>query len=49
MFEFNFLPYIHGSRDYFFTPYLFAGFSVFSFNPKAEYTGDLPENTRASS
>lgn len=32
--EFNFLPYIHGSYEHFFTPYAFAGFSVFSFNPK---------------
>ena len=23
-FEFNFFPYIHGSRDYFYTPYLFC-------------------------
>lgn len=41
--EFNFLPYIHGHRDYFFTPYLFAGFNVFRFNPKAEYEGELVE------
>ncbi len=33
--EFNFLPYTHGSRDEFFTPYLFAGFNVYYFNPKA--------------
>lgn len=32
--EFNFLPYIHGSRDYFFTPYVFAGISVFNYEPK---------------
>ena len=37
--EFNFLPYFHGSRDDFFTPYLFGGLSVFSFNPKAVYDG----------
>ncbi len=42
-FEFNFLPYIHGSRDQFYTPYLFAGFSVFYFNPKAEYNGEWVE------
>ena len=36
-FEFNFLPYVHGSRDEFFTPYIFAGLSVFNFDPKAEY------------
>ncbi|MEM1216325.1 MAG: DUF6089 family protein, partial [Bacteroidota bacterium] len=40
--EFNFLPYIHGNRDYFFTPYLFAGLSVFNFNPQAVYDGDAP-------
>jgi len=39
LFEFNFLPYIHGSRDHFFTPYLFGGLSVFSFNPQAIYDG----------
>ncbi|MEL7222465.1 MAG: DUF6089 family protein, partial [Bacteroidota bacterium] len=41
LFEFNFLPYFHGSRDHFFTPYLFGGLSVFSFNPMAEYDGDI--------
>jgi hypothetical protein len=35
--EFNFLPYFHGSRTEFFTPYVFAGVSVFSFNPMAYY------------
>ncbi len=39
-FEFNFLPYVHGSRDEFFTPYLLAGFSVFNFNPQTEYLGE---------
>ncbi len=33
-FEFNFLPYFHGHKDYFFTPYAFAGVSVFTHNPK---------------
>jgi hypothetical protein len=39
-FELNFLPYITGSkeRDYF-TPYIFGGFALFHFNPKAEYNG----------
>jgi len=32
--EFNFLPYIHGSKDEFFTPYLFAGFGITQFNPQ---------------
>ena len=42
LFEFNFLPYFHGSRDDFFTPYLFGGLSLFSFNPMAEYDGEAP-------
>lgn len=39
LFEFNFLPYVHGSRDDFFTPYLFGGLSVFNFKPEAIYDG----------
>lgn len=35
--EFNFLPYIHGSKEEFFSPYLFLGFSVFKFEPQAFY------------
>ncbi len=42
-FEFNFLPYIHGSAEHFFTPYVYAGITVFSFNPKADYNGELVE------
>lgn len=41
--EFNFLPYTHGSKDEFFTPYVFAGLSVFSFNPEAELDGTWHE------
>jgi len=37
--EVNFLPYVHGSRSEFFTPYVFTGFSAFSFNPTAELDG----------
>lgn len=37
--EFNFLPYDHGSRDNFWTPYVFAGFMVSSFQPQAELDG----------
>ena len=37
--EINFLPYVHGSRSEFFSPYLFAGFSAFSFNPTADLNG----------
>ncbi|MEM9928270.1 MAG: DUF6089 family protein [Bacteroidota bacterium] len=32
--EFNFLPYFHGHNEHFFTPYVFAGVSVFTHNPK---------------
>jgi hypothetical protein len=38
--EFNFLPYIHGSPDDFFTPYLFGGLGFFYFNPKAQLDGE---------
>ncbi|RMD71297.1 MAG: hypothetical protein D6818_07990 [Bacteroidetes bacterium] len=37
--EFNFLPFEHGSKDEFFTPYLLGGLTVFYFNPMAEYEG----------
>jgi Domain of unknown function (DUF6089) len=37
--EFNFMPYVHGHRDYFFSPYMFVGPTGFYFNPKAEYQG----------
>lgn len=39
-FEFNFFPYVHGHREYFFTPYMFAGPAFFWFNPKAELDGE---------
>lgn len=39
-FEFNFLPYIHGHREYWYTPYMFAGPSFFYYNPKAELEGE---------
>ena len=45
-FEFNFFPYVHGSRDNYFTPYLFAGLSVFYFNPYAVYGEDKTPNLR---
>lgn len=38
--EFNFFPYVHGSSDFYYTPYLFGGFSMFRFNPKAELDGE---------
>ena len=34
-FEFNFLRYVHGSEDEFYTPYLFGGFTTLFYNPKA--------------
>jgi Domain of unknown function (DUF6089) len=37
--EFNFLPYVHGHRDYFFTPYMAGGFAVYRFNPRTKYDG----------
>ena len=37
--EFNFLPYVHGSRDHFFTPYAFAGLTMVRYNPQAQYQG----------
>ena len=36
--EFNFLEYFTGSKKNFFTPYIFAGFGFFMFNPKS-YAG----------
>ena len=35
-FEFNFLPFVHGSKDFPFTPYIFLGGSGFYYNPKAK-------------
>jgi len=41
--EFNFLEYFIGSKNNFFTPFLFAGPAYFTFNPKAPYDGDYLE------
>ena len=38
---FNFLPYVHGSADENWTPYLFLGLGVSYFNPKAELDGRM--------
>jgi hypothetical protein len=38
-FEFNFMPYRHGSKDNWFTPYVFGGISVTAFNPRARFEG----------
>lgn len=37
--EFNFFPYIHGSKDYWYTPYIFGGMSAFYHNPKRKLNG----------
>lgn len=37
--EFNFMPYIHGHREYFYSPYMFTGPAVFFFNPRAKLDG----------
>ena len=42
-FEFNILPYDHGSKKNFFSPYLFAGFNVFYYNPVTELDGEIFE------
>ena len=37
--EFNFFNYVHGSRNQFATPYIFGGFALTYFNPRAELDG----------
>ena len=37
--EFNFFRYEHGTEDYYYTPYMMLGFSIFRFNPKADLNG----------
>ena len=44
-FEFNFLPYFHGSKNEFFTPYLFAGLSVTYFNPQTKVCDSDPSTS----
>jgi len=34
--EFNFFNYVHGSRNQYFTPYVFGGFAFVYYNPRAE-------------
>jgi len=38
--EFNFFPYIHGSQDYYFTPYLLGGVNFVYHNPSTEFEGE---------
>lgn len=40
-FEFNFLPITHGSPNEFFAPYLFVGGTIYHFNPKTEFQGQM--------
>ena len=42
-FDFHFLPYIHGDRRHYFTPYITGGYGISWFNPKAEYNGEWVE------
>jgi len=42
--EYNILPYISNSKKYRFAPVLFAGVSLFYFNPMAHPAGNLNEN-----
>ncbi len=39
--EFNFFPLKHGSKEDFITPYMYAGISVFHFNPKTHFNGEV--------
>lgn len=41
--EFNFLDYFTGSKNHFFSPFMFAGPGYFTFNPRAPYQGDYVE------
>lgn len=38
-FEFNFFPYVHGSKDHWYTPYIFGGLSAFYHDPKRTIDG----------
>ncbi len=38
--EFNFLPYLHGHNEFYFTPYIYAGLAAVYYNPKAEYNDE---------
>lgn len=40
--EFNFFPYIHGSDDENWTPYLFGGVTALTFSPKTQLDPDGP-------
>lgn len=38
--EFNFFPYYHGDREFYYTPYAFLGVAGTRFNPKTELDGE---------
>lgn len=38
--EINFFPYVHGSRMYNFSPYMFIGLAGIYYNPEANYQGE---------
>jgi hypothetical protein len=40
--EFNFFPYLHGSDDHNWTPYLFGGLTALTFSPKTQLAPDGP-------
>lgn len=44
--ELNFLSYVPGSKHKRFSPFIFAGISVFSFNPMAKYEGPWTRTTQ---
>lgn len=44
--EFNFFSYVHGSRDKYYTPYVFGGLAFTYYNPKAKL-GDTWYNLRS--
>jgi len=37
--EFNFIPYVHGHREFYYTPYVLFGPAFYHFNPRAELDG----------
>jgi hypothetical protein len=39
-FEFNFFNLVHGSRDQYFTPYIFGGLAFAYYNPRAQLDGE---------
>lgn len=45
VFEFNFLPFIAGNSKYPFTPYVFAGVTLFHFNPQASLDSSIVDQT----